>query len=847
MGNSYMKKRILIYIFIIISIGLSSLIVVRAINKKYTSISNDNIKINASEIDLYFLDESAKKLGVKLPDDLPTSFKLEISGTNLLPEYKKDSSYFYAYNINEDGVITPTNESEANTYVDVVVNNKTFRVKINIIDYLDIYADNVLEEYINKNITDDMNDYQKMEKIASFVAQYEYNTSPDYRYLTLLGGGDCIASSHTIIRMSEMVGIEAYERYAATEPGAGANHRNVSAILDGKVYTIEAGYNEPAPRSYTIEEEPDGFRFGWVGSGTDNAALLQYDGFAENVVVPSTFSREFIDGPKTFNIKTIVSKAFTYSVSIGERKITSISLPDTLTTIESEAFMDLKDLKTINIPLNVKEIGKDAFKGCTNLVNINVDERNSYFTFEDGILYNKDKTEIIWVSPSVNGEVKLDDNVQIIKTDAFSDAKNIISLTLGSNVQIIETNAFENLKAQSINLPASLKTIEEGAFNNCYAQVVTFEEGSQVQLVRAAFITCSDLTDVIIPSSITSIDEDTFLYSKNITYHVLENSKALEWAEQYNKKYEINNPNELKIFPGMVKILQSTYTYDGEAKKPDVQVIYNGKVLEKDLDYILTYENNTNASKNAKVIIKGSGKYTGEVEKYFTISTLPSDFTIEIPEKIPYGEKINLELIPNNAGYKVPQITYNTTKSLTGGTKEPPVDVGTYYVYVSVIPENYNYTTKGVWAKFSIVKAPNELAIECADVKYGNDLKIKVLTNKSGGKITYYYKKVSEPDTSYTTDVPRQVGNYNVKAVAEETDNYEEGVAIATFSIFDYLKGDLNYSNAIELEDVMEALKIITEQKIPTKEDIKVGDFDGNGEVDTQDAFQILYIYVNSK
>ena len=45
----------------------------------------------------------------------------------------------------------------------------------------------------------------------------------------------------------------------------------------------------------------------------------------------------------------------------------------------------------------------------------------------------------------------------------------------------------------------------------------------------------------------------------------------------------------------------------------------------------------------------------------------------------------------------------------------------------------------------------------------------------------------------------------------------------------------------------MEALKIVTEQKKATESDIEVGDFDGNGEVDTQDAFQILYIYVNSK
>ena len=55
-------------------------------------------------------------------------------------------------------------------------------------------------------------------------------------------GGDCWASSYTILNLCEKAGIKAHLRYAANDPGSDSDHRNVAALVDNKVYIGEAGY-----------------------------------------------------------------------------------------------------------------------------------------------------------------------------------------------------------------------------------------------------------------------------------------------------------------------------------------------------------------------------------------------------------------------------------------------------------------------------------------------------------------------------------------------------------------------------------------------------------------------------
>lgn len=137
----------------------------------------------------------------------------------------------------------------------------------------------------------------------------------------------------------------------------------------------------------------------------DEVIITKYIGDKSDVIVPST-----IEG-KT--VKNIGYRAFS-----GCENLTSIKLPNTLTKIGEDAFESCRKLTTINIPESVTEIGSFAFAYCSaiesitipknvgkiedgafylahNLQIINVDIENQYYTSEDGVLFNKDKTKLL--------------------------------------------------------------------------------------------------------------------------------------------------------------------------------------------------------------------------------------------------------------------------------------------------------------------------------------------------------------------------------------------------------------------------------------------------------------------
>lgn len=64
---------------------------------------------------------------------------------------------------------------------------------------------------------------------------------------------------------------------------------------------------------------------------------------------------------------------------------------------------------------------------------------------------------------------------------------------------------------------------------------------------------------------------------------------------------------------------ESSYTYNGKARKPGVTVTYKGKELEEDTDYTVSYKNNVNAGKATVTVVGASPKYTGTAKKTFKI------------------------------------------------------------------------------------------------------------------------------------------------------------------------------------------------------------------------------------
>ena len=113
-------------------------------------------------------------------------------------------------------------------------------------------------------------------------------------------------------------------------------------------------------------------------------------------------------------------------------------------------------------------------------------------------------------------------------------------------------------------------------------------------------------------------DEDKFVGTESNsgekrTDVIFSNSESREKTANFTiKAAEISNCS--------VNLDQSSYTYDGTSKTPEVTVTYNGKTLVKGTDYTVSYAANQNVSKKAIVTVKGTGNYQGTLEKYFTIN-----------------------------------------------------------------------------------------------------------------------------------------------------------------------------------------------------------------------------------
>lgn len=136
--------------------------------------------------------------------------------------------------------------------------------------------------------------------------------------------------------------------------------------------------------------------------------------------------------------------------SIGEyafswcSDLTSITLPSSVTSIGSYAFQGCRILTSITIPSSVTFIGTGTFCYCVGLTQFVVENGNTAFIADDGVLFTKDK-KIIVDFPSAKGKYyTIPSNVTSIGDYAFYDCPDLISVTLPSSVTSIGSYAFES-------------------------------------------------------------------------------------------------------------------------------------------------------------------------------------------------------------------------------------------------------------------------------------------------------------------------------------------------------------------------------------------------------------------
>ncbi|MCM1544079.1 MAG: leucine-rich repeat domain-containing protein [Ruminococcus sp.] len=222
---------------------------------------------------------------------------------------------------------------------------------------------------------------------------------------------------------------------------------------------------------------------------------------------------------------------FTYTVTDGKATITKINytnldeirIPETLggnevTTIDDDVMHDYTlefgddTVNAVYIPKTVTTIETRAFH-YADVRYLIVDENNpNYSSDEYGVLFNKDKTELIKAPCCLNTEVyNVPDSVTEIGAYSFCVCLFVKEISLPDTVNTIEIQAFFNAESlEKINIPEGITTIEQMCFAACSSLKEVSLPSTLTTIRNSAFTECYALETIVIPEGVTALETYAF-------------------------------------------------------------------------------------------------------------------------------------------------------------------------------------------------------------------------------------------------------------------------------------------------------------------------------------------------
>ena len=241
-----------------------------------------------------------------------------------------------------------------------------------------------------------------------------------------------------------------------------------------------------------------------------SARIIDYTGDAEALTVPAE-----LDGHLVCQIG---DRAFTACFSL-----TSVTLPEGLTSIGEDSFQRCESLASIALPAGLTAIGDNAFfscgltsialpdsltsmganpfLGCSSLTAIDISPNHPVFAQTDGVLYEKGSgTLVCYPAGKADSSFAVPEGTLSIGDDAFAGCFSLTSIALPEGLTSIGEGAFVGcFFLRTIALPDSLMTIGDSAFVGCFAlSAVALPEGL-TSIGEGAFDGCSDTLTLTVP------------------------------------------------------------------------------------------------------------------------------------------------------------------------------------------------------------------------------------------------------------------------------------------------------------------------------------------------------------
>lgn len=463
---------------------------------------------------------------------------------------------------------------------------------------------------------------------------------------------------------------------------------------------------------------------------------------------------------ETFTIGDKVTR-IPYYICQDQRSLKAIVIPNSVKTIESDAFSDCSGIESLTIGENVETIGR-AFGGCSGI------------------------KELIWNAVRTNNPESSDR--RIIPSQAIE------KLTLGENVEEIPDYLCYNCtQLNELTLPAGVKRIGRQAFDN------------------------TGLTEVFIPSGVEETDWRAFANNKLLQRAIIPSNQALKASAPFDGcsalesimapdvavyEEESDWSSYLELIKPMVSFTDNSFIYSG--KLPETEAVNNLTGYTLQLGTLELHETAGIHTAWAEASYTGPHAFTVNVPFRYQIDKAPLTLTPADVEMV-YGDTkpdtytytaeglVNDETL-EEAFDVLPEFSTNT---------EERVQAGSYAIRLANTPAAQNYTVSCNEGVMTVTPKPLHVSAVSISRPYGEENPELELTYEGFAFDDDAVVLQSAPQATCEADSWSDVGDYDIVVSGGSDKNYT----------FEYVNGVLSVTPAQQ--------EIVWNQELP---ELHVGD-----------------------